>query len=509
MFGSVSQFFGTNYLLSLPVILLTLFAVGILLIDLITPPEWKWTNAVTAMAGLLFAAAGVFKIQYTQASLEREGRRLQWGFQQSVLVDHLAIYFLWLILIGAALAILLSTRNLKVGAKYYGLFYALLLMSVVGMMIMASGFHVGLLFVGMELMALPSYVFRGLLRDDRSPLGARWKRIEWAGLSSGLVACGLILFCHFAKSTNLHVIAVAVARHMAAQHDHPGALIMAAVVATAVGIFSKLASLLSPCREGDVAEGSSISLMTFLCVTTPAACWVMALRIFLWGLYAMRGVYTPVLIGIAVVLMAGGTVVVLRQTSLKSVLAYSSLVHVGVMLLGLIGLAWADYPAPAFFDGFKGILLYLLAYVFMTAGAFGFATLQGRQGGSGDNAAGAFFRTPKLAILMLIFLLSLAGIPPLAGFYGRYFVGRSLIEGRHYVLVAIGGLVTVIGLYGYGRIARAMFTRGKIDNVAHEELLSIGGEVWAGLSVAIVATVFIGVHPQPFIQLMDWVLRLN
>lgn len=512
MSGSISQFFGPNYLLSLPVILLALFAVGILLIDLITPAEWKWTNAVTALAAALFTAAGVFKIQYTQASLERAGRRLQWGFHQSVLVDHLAIYFFWLFVIGAALAILLSARNVKVGARHYGLFYALLLISVVGMMCMASGFHVGLLFVGVELMALPSYVFRGLLGNDSDSPKARWTRFVWGGLSSGLVACGLFLFCRFAGSTNLHAIAMAVARQMAVHHDHPGSLVMVALIATAVGIFSKLASLLSPGSGGIVSAGEPIGMTTFLCVATPAACWAMVLRIFLWGLYPLRVVYVPVLIGVAIAMMAGGTIFALRQTNLKRLLAYSSITHVGIMLLGLVGLAWADYPAPAFFDGFKGVLLYLLAYIFMTAGAFGSVISLQRpdeSGGEMEDIAGVGFRSPMLGVLMSIFLLALAGIPPLAGFYGKYFIFRGLIEGRHYVLVAVGGMFIVPGFYYYGCIAKSMFNRKTTNDKAREDKLAIGREFWAACFIAAAATVMIGVYPQPFIQMMDWVLRLN
>jgi NADH-quinone oxidoreductase subunit N len=503
VFGNVSQLFGTNYLLSLPAILLTLFAVGILLIDLITPPEWKWTNAVTALAGLLFAAAGVFKIQYTEASLERMGRRLQWGFHQTVLVDHLAICFFWLFLLGATLAVLLSARSLRVEGRRYGLFYALLLVSVVGMMAMASGFHVGLLFVGMELMALPTYVFRGSLGNGRA---STLVRIVWAGLSSGLVACGLFLFCRFAGNTNLHVIAVATGRQMAAHHDHPGALVMAALIATAVGIFSKLASLLVLGSGASMSE--PISLTTFLCVVAPAACWAMVLRIFLWGLYPLRIVYVPVLIVIAVVMMVVGAVFTLRQTNLRRLLADSSVVHVGIMLLGLTGLASAQYPEPAFFDGFKGVLLYLLAYIFMTAGAFGLVASLLRPDGGGEmgDLAGAGFHAPKIGVSMSIFLWSLAGIPPLAGFYGRYFIFRGLLEGERYVSLAVGGLFVTIGLYYYGRIMKTLFSRKPNEDEAQVPACR---EMWVAVFVCTAATVVIGVYPQPFIHAMDWVLRVN
>src|SRR5690348_11004785 len=130
--------------MSLPIILLTLFALGILLIDLMIPTEWKWTNAVTAFAGLLFSAAGVMKIQQALAQAQLSGQQ---AFMGSMVVDRFAIYFWYLFLAGAALSILISVRYLEIEKEHHGEFYALLLFSVVGMMVMASGFDVVLIFI--------------------------------------------------------------------------------------------------------------------------------------------------------------------------------------------------------------------------------------------------------------------------------------------------------------------------------------------------------------------------
>jgi NADH-quinone oxidoreductase subunit N len=193
---------------------------------------------------------------------------------------------------------------------------------------------------------------------------------------------------------------------------------------------------------------------------------------------------------------------------LKRLLAYSSIAHVGYMLLGLVALASVDYPAPAFSDGFKGILLYLLVYTFMNLGAFAVVTsLRQRNviGDEIDDIAGLFSRAPTEAVLMLIFLLSLAGIPPLAGFYGKYFIFLSLMESGHYVLASLAVLYAVFGLYYYMRVANAMF----MSEAMEKTRLPISIAMRVALGVSAFATVFIGIFPERFIRVVTWSMGLG
>src|SRR5207302_2073465 len=170
-------------------------------------------------------------------------------------------------------------------------------------------------------------------------------------------------------------------------------------------------------------------------------------------------------------------------------------------------LASVDYPAPAFFDGFKGILLYLLVYTFMNLGAFAVVTSLRRReviGDEIDDIAGLFSRAPIESILMLIFLLSLAGIPPLAGFYGKYFIFLSLIESGHYVLASLGVLYALFGLYYYMRVANAMFMREAMDATR----LPISAGMRVALGVTALAMVLIGVFPERFILAVNWALNI-
>jgi len=507
--GSVSQYFtATDYLLSLPVLLLTLFALGILLIDLMLPPEWKWTNAVTAFVGVLFSAAGVLKIQLTQVEFLRSGHGMpQWAFMHSMVLDHFSIYFFYLFLAGAGISILMSARYLEIEHEHHGEFYSLILFSVIGMMCMASSFDIVLTFIGLELMAISTYVLVGFLRSDRRSNEAALKYLLLGAFSSGIFAYGLSLFYGLTGSTNLHEINVQLARFLQ-EHPNPSdhAVVIVALLATATGLFFKIAAIPFHQWAPDAYEGAPTSVTGFMSVAVKAAAWAMLLRIFLWGLYPLRTYYVPLLIFVSIVTMTGANLAALTQNNLKRLLAYSSIAHVGYMLLGVIAAASVSPSDPAVFDGIKGILLYLLVYTFMNLGAFAVITsLRQRDviGDEIDDIAGLFFRAPTDAVLMLIFLLSLAGIPPLAGFYGKYFIFLSLMESGHYMMASLAVLYAVFGLYYYMRVANAMFMREALD----KSRLPISLAMRAALGITALATVGIGLFPERFIELVTWSLR--
>src|SRR3989454_5892033 len=487
--------------MALPIILVTLFALGILLIDLMLPAEWKWANAVAAFIGVMFSAAGVVKIQLALGT-----RAGQPALMNSMVVDHFAIYFWYLFLGGAAISILMSVRYLEIEHEHHGEFYALVLFSVVGMMCMATGFDIVLIFIGLELMAISTYVLVGFLRTDRRSNEASLKYMLLGAFSSGIFAYGLSLFYGLTGSTNLVLIESRLAQQMAANQNHASPVAIVALLTTATGLFFKIAAIPFHQWAPDAYEGAPTSITGFMSVAVKAAAWAILLRIFLWGLAPLRPVYVPLVVFVSVATMTGANLAALTQNNLKRLLAYSSIAHVGYMLLGLVAFGSGEFPAAA--DGIKGILMYLLVYTFMNLGAFAVVTsLRQREviGDEIDDIAGLFFRAPTQSILMLIFLLSLAGIPPLAGFYGKYFIFLSLIESRHYVLASLAVLYAVFGLYYYMRIANAMLMRPAVD----KEPLPISLGMWAALGVTALATVFIGIYPEPFIGLVNWSLGLN
>jgi NADH-quinone oxidoreductase subunit N len=504
--GFLSQFSWTDYLIALPITLLTLFALGILLIDFMLPDDMKWANAVTAFVGVLFSAAGVVKIQLW---LQVSGAPASYGLMRTVLVDRVSIYFFYLFLASTAIAILISARYLEVEHENHGEYYALMLLSVAGMMCMAAGFDIVLIFIGLELMAISTYVLVGFLRRDRRSNEAALKYLLLGAFSSGIFAYGLSLLYGLTGSTNLAVIGGQLARLL--QNPQNKAVAIIAMLTTVTGLLFKIAAVPFHQWAPDAYEGAPTSITGFMSVAVKAAGWAMMLRILIGsfapqfgGLLALRPTWVPLLVFVSIATMTGANFSALTQTNTKRLLAYSSIAHVGYMLLGLIAGSVNELNP----DGIKGILIYLLVYTFMNLGAFGvIASLRHRNviGDELDDLNGLYARAPVEAVLMLVFMLSLAGIPPLAGFWGKYFIFLSLIESGHYVLASLGVLYSVFGLYYYLKIANAMFMRQPEEG---EEKLPVSFAMRAALGVTGFATLFIGIMPDRFIHWINWALGL-
>jgi NADH-quinone oxidoreductase subunit N len=486
-------FTGTDYLLSLPMIMLAVFGLGILLIDLLLPPESKRVNAWTALIGLGFAAGATLKVQLAHFVT---GQPVvgSYAYHGAMLIDSFAVYFFYLFIAGAILAVLMSMKYLEIEHENHGEFYALILFAVIGMMCMAAGFDLILIFIGLELMAISTYVLVGFLRRDKRSNEAALKYLLLGAFSSGIFAYGLSLFYGLTGSTNLGEIAVRLQAHMAAHPNDPIAIL--ALLTTSVGLLFKIAAVPFHQWAPDAYEGAPTSITGFMSVAVKSAAWAMLLRIFIWGLPALRPIYVPLITFIAIITLTGGNLAALTQTNLKRLLAYSSISHVGFMLLGLVASNPQGGPNAT---GIKGIMFYLLVYTFMNLGAFAVITSLRRRaiiGDEIDDIAGLMQKAPTECILMLCFLLSLAGIPPLAGFWGKYFIFLSLIESGKYALAAIGILYSVLGLYYYMKIANAMIMKKATDT----EPVAMSFGMATTLAVTAAGTIAIGIFPNIFIE---------
>lgn len=494
-------FNANDYLFALPITLLALFAIGILLIDLMLAPEDKWINGLMAFVGVLFAIKAVTKIQsFLDAAHLASGSGWP-GLMGTMYVDRFALYFFYLFLAGTAISILMSMRYMQMEHENHGEYYTLMLLSVVGMMCMASGFDIVLIFIGLELMAISTYVLVGFLRRDRRSNEGALKYLLLGAFSSGIFAYGLSLLYGLTGSTSLGEISRQLARLLARDPHNPIAIV--ALLTTITGLLFKVAAVPFHQWAPDAYEGAPTSVTGFMSVAVKAAGWAMMLRILIWGLGPMRPVWLPLLVFVSIATMTGANFAALTQTNTKRLLAYSSIAHVGYMLLGLIA-GTATQLSP---DGIKGILIYLLVYTFMNLGAFGVITsLRHRNviGDELDDLNGLYSRAPVEAVLMLIFLLSLAGIPPLAGFWGKYFIFLSLIETGHYALASLGVLYSVFGLYYYLKMANAMF----MGQPEEKGLLPVSWTMRAALAVTALATLIIGIMPERFIELVNWSLGL-
>ncbi len=479
-----SEFFNRNdYFLITPAVLLALFGCGILLIDFLHDARQKFMNAVTALVGLGFTA---FQLVRIQGQMDANGLTELPGLRGSLLVDHFAIFFMLVCVAATFISILISVRYLEIEHENHGEYYALMLFSLMGMYFMITGLDLVTLFIGLETMALAGYVLAGFLRRDKRSNEGALKYFLLGAFSSGLLAFGFSLLYGISGSTNLQIIAQALA-----QRPPGDALASLALITTAAGLLFKVAAVPFHQWAPDAYEGAPTSITGFLSTAPKAAAFAFLLRIFLVGLAPMRPAWAPMLTGIAILTMTVGNLAAVTQNNTKRLFAYSSVSHVGYILLGLV--AGNE-------TGLKGIAVYILVYSFMNLGAFTVLVSLRRGNIIGDeieDLSGLFFRNPGSAIMMLIFLLSLAGIPPMAGFLGKYFIFLSLIETGHTTLAVLAVLYVAVALYYYMRMTVMMFMR----EPAVEEPLSLSPGIRIALGLTVAATLIIGVYPEPFIQL--------
>ncbi|HWP85976.1 MAG TPA: NADH-quinone oxidoreductase subunit N [Terriglobia bacterium] len=483
----LSEYFSpVDFLVLKPIILLTLFGLGVLLTDLLLDKHEKYFNAITALIGVGFAAYSLGPWPGgIQRAMGQAGVSEIEAFRGAVILDGFAIFFLWIFLISTAIAILLSVKYLEIEHENRGDYYAIVLFATVGMITLVIGMDLVTLFIGLELMVISVYVLTGYLRSDRRSNEAALKYLLLGAFSSGILLYGMSLLYGMANSTDLRIIASALS-----QREAGDPLVMMAVVTIAAGLFFKIGAVPFHQWLPDAYEGAPHSITAFMSVGPKAASFAFLLRMFLVPLAPAREQWLPLMVGVAVATMTLGNLAAISQSNVKRLLGYSAISHAGYMLLGLV--SGND-------TGLKGIAIYLLVYAFMNLGALGVIVAMRRKDLIGDELeemSGLFYKSPVAASLMLIFLLSLAGIPPTAGFLGKYFIFLSLIETGHYVLATIAVLYVAVALYYYFRIVQVMFTSDPQDR----ELPALSFGVRLALGISLAMTLFIGLYPEPFIQ---------
>jgi len=515
---------GPDVQLIQPQIELVLFGLGILLIDFYLEKPAKYVNAGLALVGTGFSGYTLW-ILHGRAAASMDVL----GFKNSIIVDGFFVYFSALLLAATALTVLLSVRYLETEEEQHGEYYALMLFACAGMMFMASGIDIVVLFLGLETMAISFYVLTGYLRRQKRSNEAALKYVLLGAFSSGILAYGLSLLYGLSGSTNLASISRAMSywnglkdQLVAIQHN-PGPaadqmrvaleaqfghgldpflvqiLPIAAFVTISVGLFFKIAAAPFHQWSPDVYEGAPTPITAYLSVASKTASFALLLRIFLTAFRPTEETWGVLVAAVAVVSLTWGTLAAITQTNVKRLLAYSSIAHVGYMLLGVV--AGNE-------TGIVGIAFYLFAYTFMTTGAFAVVIVLRRKGLIGEDLEdlnGLYQRSPAAAVSLLIFMLSLAGIPPTAGFLGKYFIFQSLIETKHPVLAIFAALYAVPALYYYFRIVVHAWL--KQPGEAPSPAISVAQAV--ALGATLVVTLAAGVYPEPFAQLARYAFGLG
>jgi NADH-quinone oxidoreductase subunit N len=472
----------------IPELQLAFFGMLLLIADLVIPE--KKTIASFALIGIVGSAVSLLRMQ-------GYGESVKFAYGETLILDQFAWFFKLLFLIAAAISILLSMRYLDVERENHGEYYSLILFATMGMMFMASAVDLVTLYIGLETMAIATYILVGFLRGNQRSNEASLKYFLLGAFSSAILLYGFSLLYGLAGSTNFAAISAALSQP---PEDNP--LKMLAVVAVLAGLFFKIAAVPFHQWTPDAYEGAPTSITAFMSVAVKAASFAMMWRVLIVALIPMRADWTPILTVICVLTMTLGNIAAIAQSNVKRLLAYSSISHAGYVLIGFIAGVTGPGGGPNT-TGMVSIPLYLMVYTFTNLGVWAVVVALRRKNIIGeriDDMNGLFFRNPASAILMLIFLLSLAGIPPTAGFVAKYYLFAAAIETHHNTLAVIAVLNAAVSVFVYLRIVVAMFMRDATETTG----MDLSGGVRVALVVAFLFTLGLGLYPEPIIGLARW-----
>ena len=467
-----------------PELLLLVCALLVLGLDLLVKKA-KDSLAYLALAGLAppIGAAIYLLVQHTSQSL----------LYDMVRVDPYALYFKIIACLASGLVILASMEYMKARTRYRGEFYGLLLLATLAMCLMSASTNLIMIYLSIEFMSLTSYVLVGYFRDDPKSSEGGLKYFLFGAISSALMLYGMSLIYGATGTTDLLEIAYSLV-------DMPGVmisgrlLILPAILFMLAGFGFKIALVPFHQWSPDAYEGAPTPVATFLSVGPKAMGFAVLIRVFLTAVGLFYVDWAAILMGISLVTMTLGNLSAIRQSNIKRMLAYSGIAQVGYILIGLVTVS------PDSIMGINGALLYLLAYLFTNAGAFIAVIAFSHVTNSDEIAdyAGLVRRAPALAAVMVVFFMSLAGLPPTGGFVGKLLVFGSAVDAGYYYLAIIGVLNSVISVVYYFNVVRQMFFLPP----AVEDRLSLPRFPMAAVVICVVMIFIIGLYPQPFINLV-------
>jgi proton-translocating NADH-quinone oxidoreductase chain N len=473
------------------VIILIVTALAVVAVDLITQRRARdVTLAGVAVAGLLLATVAAFTLvgATPQPVLDM------------LVVDGFSTFLMVTALIGIALVVLYSIDYIKVVGEHRSEYYAFLIAVALAITIAVSANDLLMVYLGMEFLSITSYVLVGFLRGDKRSNEAAIKYFLYGAVASAVMLYGISMIFGVTGSTNLNVIA----QTLAGQSLDGGMrwLAFSSVVLLVVGFGFKTSLVPFHQWAPDTYEGAPTPITGFLSTASKAAGFALMVRVFIVALPSFAIDWLTVLAGVSMITMTLGNLVALRQSNIKRLLAYSSIAQAGYILMGLVCIPQIQFGLQPFgdftFNGINGILIYLFGYLFTNLGAFAVVIAIENQTGKVDvkDYAGLIYRSPWLASLLLIFLLSLTGIPPTLGFWGKYFVFGAAVQVQFFALLIVALINSAIAAGYYLNIVRYMFLMPAED----EERIKIAPSLGIVLGVTFVAVLGLGILPGQLIQ---------
>jgi len=459
-----------------PVLVLSVFAMLVLVLDL-----WGGRNksllVFTSLVGLLMTAISAFAKHPIPA----------YSFNDSYVVDHLSLFFICIFTISSALAILLSVEyNEREGIRA-GEYYALILFCTVGMILLASSTDMIMIFLGIEIVSICLYVLAGIRRNDQRSNEAALKYFLLGAFATGFLLYGMTLVYGSTGSTNLFKIAEFV-KNPSAQSNP---LLMMGLVLLVIGFGFKVASVPFHMWAPDVYQGAPTPVTAFMAVGPKAAAFAAFFRVFADAFPEMSSSWEMLLSIIAVLSMFVGNLGAIMQTNIKRMLAFSSISHAGYILMAIIAKNSL---------GSSSLLFYMLSYAFMTFGVFGIVIILGRKGEENleiKNYSGLAYKHPVIALSMTIFLLSLGGLPPFAGFVAKFYLFSAAIQEGLLTLVIIAVLNSAISFYYYLKVVVFMYMK----EPEAEFKISLTPITLFVILIGVIGTINLGIFPNSIITL--------
>ena len=465
----------------LPMLVLAATAAIVIVLDLLPPRERKDHLGFVSALGVVLTLVMTYWMTFAIGGGELR------GFRGMVVLDPFALFFNIVIGYATGLVILLSMDYIRREGQEAGEFYILVLLSALGMMLMASAGDLIIVFLGLETMSIALYVLTGFFRHRLEAGEASMKYFLIGAFASAFFLYGIALIFGATGSTNLDRIANAVAA--GAGRDPMLAIGFGLLL---VGFGFKISAVPFHMWAPDAYEGAPTSITAFIATGSKAAAFASLLRVLLTALRGAPLDWPMLMWGMAAITMSVGNVVALAQQNLKRMLAYSSIAHVGYMLVGVVAGGSLGNGA---------VLFYLLVYTFTTAGAFGAILLLERNGREAVQLAdygGLATRHPVLAVALSVFLLSLIGIPPTAGFVGKFYLFGAAVKSGYVWLAVIGVLNSAVAAYYYLRLIVFMYMR-EPEGAPTVMAPSFSGAL--ALVVALWGVVQLGVAPGPLFDL--------
>jgi len=471
-----------NFAAIMPETILSVFAMALLLINVFVPSEQKAYLGYLSLIGIVVTFFSIISGWNAPMSMQE-------AFNGSVLQDNFSLFFKGVFLVSAFLTILISDQYLKREGCNLGEIYPLILLATAGMMLMASGTDLMTIFLGLEVLSVSLYVLAGFNRDNLKSNEAGLKYFLLGAFSTGFLLYGMALTYGATGTTKIGRIAAYIAANGYVTNN---VMLVVGMLLMAVGFSFKIAAAPFHMWTPDVYEGAPTPITAFMSAGPKAAGFSAFLRVFLIAVPALKADWSALIWILAVLTMTVGNIVALSQDNIKRMLAYSSIAHAGYALVGF---------TAANSVGTAGILFYMLSYAFMNIGAFAIIVLVGKKGEPNNNVAdyaGFAAKHPVLAVCMSIFLFSLAGMPPTAGFIGKFYLFSGAIKAGYVWLAIIGVLNSAASVYYYLRVMVYMYMKAPEEDF---DWLTVTPPMAASIVISVLGVLIPGAFPGYLLQL--------